>query len=110
MEVAIEILLQLEESNKTLTKDVENLSKEKADLSEKLNSQEEGMVPSFTCMSLCYDYAVAQTESLFLLTEYEAQKEEIVNTIKATYEKVLNTERTLKTQVKMHLRSQNICK
>lgn len=34
--------LQLEESNKTLTKDVENLSKEKADLNEKLLSQEEG--------------------------------------------------------------------
>lgn len=51
--MAIEIRLQLEESNKTLTKDVENLSKEKADLNEKLNSQEEGTVPSFTFMSLC---------------------------------------------------------
>uniref|UniRef100_A0A3P8VZR4 Rho-associated protein kinase 1 n=1 Tax=Cynoglossus semilaevis TaxID=244447 RepID=A0A3P8VZR4_CYNSE len=30
--------------------------------------------------------------------EYAAQKEEIANTIKANYEKVLNTERTLKTQ------------
>lgn len=46
--MVIEILLQLEESNKTLTKDVENLSKEKADLSEKLNSQEEGTAPPFT--------------------------------------------------------------
>uniref|UniRef100_A0A8C4EWM3 Rho-associated protein kinase 1 n=1 Tax=Dicentrarchus labrax TaxID=13489 RepID=A0A8C4EWM3_DICLA len=64
-------IARLEESNKTLTKDVENLSKEKAELNEKLNAQEE---------------------------EYEAQKEEIANTIKATYEKVLNTERTLKTQ------------
>ncbi|KAM3866283.1 rho-associated protein kinase 1 [Diretmus argenteus] len=64
-------IARLEESNKTLTKDVENLSKEKAELDEKLNTQEE---------------------------EYEAQRDEIVNTIKATYEKVLNTERTLKTQ------------
>uniref|UniRef100_A0A4W6C8N7 Rho-associated protein kinase 1 n=1 Tax=Lates calcarifer TaxID=8187 RepID=A0A4W6C8N7_LATCA len=64
-------IARLEESNKTLTKDVENLSKEKADLNEKLRTQEE---------------------------EYVAQKEEIANTIKANYEKVLNTERTLKTQ------------
>lgn len=35
-------LLQLEESNKTLTKDVENLSKETAELNEKLKTQEEG--------------------------------------------------------------------
>lgn len=35
---------QLEESNKTLTKDVDNLSKEKTDLSEKLQTQEEGTV------------------------------------------------------------------
>uniref|UniRef100_A0A3Q1GF55 Rho-associated protein kinase n=2 Tax=Acanthochromis polyacanthus TaxID=80966 RepID=A0A3Q1GF55_9TELE len=64
-------ITRLEESNKTLTKDVENLSKEKTELNEKLRTQEE---------------------------EYAAQKEEITNTIKANYEKVLNTERTLKTQ------------
>uniref|UniRef100_A0A3B4A0F4 Rho-associated protein kinase 1 n=1 Tax=Periophthalmus magnuspinnatus TaxID=409849 RepID=A0A3B4A0F4_9GOBI len=62
---------RLEESNKTLTKDVENLSKEKAELSDKLQTQEE---------------------------VYEGQKEEIANSLKANYEKVLNTERTLKTQ------------
>ncbi|XP_028448589.1 rho-associated protein kinase 1 isoform X2 [Perca flavescens] len=64
-------IARLEESNRTLTKDVENLSKEKAELNEKLSTQEE---------------------------EYAAQKEEIANTIKANYEKVLYTERTLKTQ------------
>uniref|UniRef100_UPI003AAF0E46 rho-associated protein kinase 1 isoform X2 n=1 Tax=Centroberyx gerrardi TaxID=166262 RepID=UPI003AAF0E46 len=64
-------IARLEESNKTLTKDVENLSKEKAEIDEKLHTQEE---------------------------EYVAQKEEIANTIKANYEKSLNTERTLKTQ------------
>ncbi|KAM6918728.1 rho-associated protein kinase 1 isoform 2-T2 [Xenentodon cancila] len=62
---------RLEESNKTLTKDVEILSKEKMELKEKLRVQEE---------------------------EYSAQKEEISNAIKANYEKILNTERTLKTQ------------
>lgn len=36
------VLLQLEESNKTLTKDVENLSKEKTELDEKIRLQEEG--------------------------------------------------------------------
>ena len=36
---------QLEESNKTLTKDVEHLSKEKADLDDKLSTQEEGTFP-----------------------------------------------------------------
>lgn len=35
---------QLEESNKTLTKDAENLSKEKAELNEKLQTQEQGTV------------------------------------------------------------------
>uniref|UniRef100_A0A8D3C5N2 Rho-associated protein kinase 1 n=1 Tax=Scophthalmus maximus TaxID=52904 RepID=A0A8D3C5N2_SCOMX len=64
-------IARLEESNITLTKDVENLSKEKADLNEKFHTQEEGTSP---------------------------QKEEITNAIKANYEKVLNTERTLKTQ------------
>ncbi|KAG7455327.1 hypothetical protein MATL_G00255240 [Megalops atlanticus] len=64
-------IARLEESNKTLTKDVENLTKEKAELDEKLRIQGE---------------------------EYAAQKEEITNSIKASYEKVLNTERTLKTQ------------
>ncbi|XP_037644181.1 rho-associated protein kinase 1-like [Sebastes umbrosus] len=64
-------IARLEESNKTLTKDVENLSKEKAELIEKLSTQDE---------------------------EYAAQKEEIANTIKANYDKVLTTERTLKTQ------------
>lgn len=38
---------------------------------------------------------------LFISTEYTAQKEDIANSIKATYEKVLNTERTLKTQVQI---------
>lgn len=53
--MVIKILLQLEESNKTLTKDVENLSKEKADLDEKLTAQEEGTFSSFTfiCLSVC---------------------------------------------------------
>ncbi|XP_049338797.1 rho-associated protein kinase 1 isoform X2 [Astyanax mexicanus] len=64
-------IARLEDSNKTLTKDVETLSREKAELDEKLRSQED---------------------------EYSAQKEEISNSIKANYEKILNTERTLKTQ------------
>ncbi|XP_011485318.1 rho-associated protein kinase 1 isoform X2 [Oryzias latipes] len=65
------IIAQLEESNNTLRKDVENLSKEKTDLSQELRTQEE---------------------------EYEAQKEEISNSIRAQYEKSLANERTLKTQ------------
>ncbi|XP_066538255.1 rho-associated protein kinase 1 isoform X2 [Hoplias malabaricus] len=64
-------IARLEDSNKTLTKDVENLSREKAELDKKLQSQEE---------------------------EFTAQKEELSNSIKANYEKILNTERTLKTQ------------
>uniref|UniRef100_A0A7N6BU77 Rho-associated protein kinase 1 n=1 Tax=Anabas testudineus TaxID=64144 RepID=A0A7N6BU77_ANATE len=63
-------IARLEESNKTLTKDVENLSKEKAELNEKLRAQEEGAVPSLTFMSANFK----------------------------NFEKVLNTERTLKTQ------------
>lgn len=91
--------MQLEESNKTLTKDVENLSKEKAELNEKLRAQEEGAVPSLTFMSAnCFIIILLFKLSFFLLTEYEAQKEEIANTVK-NFEKVLNTERTLKTQV-----------
>lgn len=54
--------------------------------------------------SPCYVVTVPLYElTLFFLIEYAAQKEEIANTIKANYEKVLNTERTLKTQVKMNL-------
>lgn len=64
-------IARLEDSNKTLTKDVETLSREKAELDEKFRSQEE---------------------------EYASQKEDISNSIKANYEKILNTERTLKTQ------------
>ncbi|XP_015225351.1 PREDICTED: rho-associated protein kinase 1, partial [Cyprinodon variegatus] len=64
-------IARLEESNKTLTKDVETLSKDNTELSEKLRLKEE---------------------------EYVSQKEEIMASIKANYEKVLQTERTLKTQ------------
>uniref|UniRef100_A0A8C1JJN1 Rho-associated protein kinase 1 n=1 Tax=Cyprinus carpio TaxID=7962 RepID=A0A8C1JJN1_CYPCA len=65
-------IAQLEESNKTLTKDVEILSKEKTELNERLRAQEEGNII--------------------------ARKEELANTVKAHYEKALNIERTLKTQ------------
>ncbi|XP_048019604.1 rho-associated protein kinase 1 isoform X2 [Megalobrama amblycephala] len=64
-------ITQLEESNKTLTKDVEILSKEKTELNERLQAQEE---------------------------EFAAEKEEVANSVKANYEKALNIERTLKTQ------------
>lgn len=81
---------------------MEILSKEKAELNEKLSTQEEGTVPWLTFMSLCCIIIMLLHKlSLFVFTEYAAQKEEITNTIKANYEKVLNTERTLKTQVKM---------
>lgn len=49
---------------------------------------------------LFLNYITVLVMCLFL-TEYISQKEEVVNAIKANYEKVLNTERTLKTQVKM---------
>lgn len=39
--------------------------------------------------------------------EYENQKEEITNSIKANYEKVLQNERTLKTQVCSPIQSFN---
>ncbi|XP_056598998.1 rho-associated protein kinase 1 isoform X3 [Triplophysa dalaica] len=65
------IITRLEESNKTLTKDVEILSKEKSELSERLRDQEGA---------------------------FAADKEEVANSVKANYEKALNIERTLKTQ------------
>lgn len=90
---------------------MENLSKEKAELSEKLHAQEEGTVLSLTLMFLCYNYVGVQAVSVFFSTEYVAQKDEITNAIKANYEKILNTERTLKTQVKIQLFwSEGICK
>ncbi|XP_059420136.1 rho-associated protein kinase 1-like [Carassius carassius] len=64
-------IAQLEESNKTLTEDVEILSKEKTELNERLQAHEE---------------------------EFTAEKDELTNTVKANYEKALNIERTLKTQ------------
>ncbi|KAG7278411.1 hypothetical protein CRUP_038574 [Coryphaenoides rupestris] len=69
--LSVQLDLTLEESNMTLTKDVESLSREKGELDEKIQSQDE---------------------------EYLAQKEEIENTLKTHYEKILSTERTLKTQ------------
>ncbi|XP_056326817.1 rho-associated protein kinase 1 isoform X2 [Danio aesculapii] len=62
---------QLEDSNKTLTKDVEILSKEKTEFNERIQTQEQ---------------------------EFAAEREELTNSIKANYEKALNIERTLKTQ------------
>ncbi|XP_028832951.1 rho-associated protein kinase 1 [Denticeps clupeoides] len=64
-------IARLEDSLKTLTKDVEILTKEKTELDEKLRNQAQ---------------------------EFESQKEEITNSIKANFEKVLSQERTLKTQ------------
>lgn len=59
--------LQLEDSNKTLTKDVEILSKEKSDLSEKLGTQNEGTVPNFVYLHIsCCIMITLINESLFL--------------------------------------------
>ncbi|XP_028924462.1 rho-associated protein kinase 1 [Ornithorhynchus anatinus] len=62
---------RLEENNVTLTKDVELLKKENEELTEKMRKADE---------------------------EYRLKKEEEISNIKATYEKSINTERTLKTQ------------
>lgn len=48
------LLSQLEESNTTLTKDVEHLSKEKAELDEKLTTQEEGTWTEIIVASLIF--------------------------------------------------------
>ncbi|XP_067887831.1 rho-associated protein kinase 1 isoform X3 [Heterodontus francisci] len=61
----------LEESNRTLTKDVENLSKEKAELDEKLKAMGE---------------------------ESQKKREEDLSNMKTNYEKIVSQERTLKTQ------------
>uniref|UniRef100_A0A8C8MJS0 Rho-associated protein kinase 1 n=1 Tax=Oncorhynchus tshawytscha TaxID=74940 RepID=A0A8C8MJS0_ONCTS len=50
-------------------------------------------VPQYTLLSCIFPQAVP-----FFPAEYASQKEEITNAIKANYEKVLSTERTLKTQ------------
>lgn len=99
-EVVFQISMQLEESNNTLTKDVENLSKEKAELIEKLRVQEEGILKLLNVIALFYFQSVTSNIVSFSLEEYEAQKEEYTNAIKASYEKTLCTERTLKIQVK----------
>ncbi|KAG9478987.1 hypothetical protein GDO78_012583 [Eleutherodactylus coqui] len=63
-------ICKLEEANHTLTKDVQELTKENADLSEKAKTLEE---------------------------DFKLKQEEISN-LKITFEKNINTERTLKTQ------------
>lgn len=64
--IANSISLQLEESNKTLTKDVENLSKEKSELNEKLLTQEEGTSPfDYLCLISIYNLVSVQTKLLF---------------------------------------------
>ncbi|XP_065686393.1 rho-associated protein kinase 1 isoform X3 [Patagioenas fasciata] len=65
------IIRRLEETNSTLTKDVDLITKENSEISEKMKKQEE---------------------------EYKMKKEEEINNIRTHYEKSLNTERTLKTQ------------
>ncbi|XP_043363955.1 rho-associated protein kinase 1 isoform X4 [Dermochelys coriacea] len=65
------IVSRLEETNNTLTNDVEFLTKENAELIEKNKKQEE---------------------------EFKLKKEEEINSIRMHYEKNLHTERTLKTQ------------
>uniref|UniRef100_A0A7M4F5Z3 Rho-associated protein kinase 1 n=1 Tax=Crocodylus porosus TaxID=8502 RepID=A0A7M4F5Z3_CROPO len=65
------IISRLEETNNTLTKDVEFLTKENTEVNEKIKKQEE---------------------------EFKLKKEEEISNIKVQYEKNLNTERTLKTQ------------
>ncbi|XP_067402984.1 rho-associated protein kinase 1 isoform X2 [Emydura macquarii macquarii] len=65
------IVIRLEETNNTLTNDVEFLTKENAELIEKNKKQAE---------------------------EFKLKKEEEINNIRMHYEKILNSERTLKTQ------------
>uniref|UniRef100_A0A803Y640 Rho-associated protein kinase 1 n=1 Tax=Meleagris gallopavo TaxID=9103 RepID=A0A803Y640_MELGA len=65
------IIRRLEETNSTLTKDVDLITKENSEISEKMKKQEE---------------------------EYKMKKEEEINNIRMQYEKSINTERTLKTQ------------
>ncbi|GAB0182639.1 rho-associated protein kinase 1 [Grus japonensis] len=65
------IIRRLEETNSTLTKDVDLITKENSEISEKIKKQEE---------------------------EYKMKKEEEINNIRMHYEKSINTERTLKTQ------------
>ncbi|XP_075600400.1 rho-associated protein kinase 1 isoform X3 [Balearica regulorum gibbericeps] len=65
------IIRRLEETNSTLTKDVDLITKENSEIGEKIKKQEE---------------------------EYKMKKEEEINNIRMHYEKSINTERTLKTQ------------
>ncbi|XP_059692182.1 rho-associated protein kinase 1 isoform X2 [Gavia stellata] len=65
------IIRRLEETNNTLTKDVDLITKENSEISEKIKKQEE---------------------------ENKMKKEEEINNIRMHYEKSINTERTLKTQ------------
>ncbi|XP_009079709.1 PREDICTED: rho-associated protein kinase 1 [Acanthisitta chloris] len=65
------IIRRLEETNNTLTKDVDLITKENTEINEKFKKQEE---------------------------DYNMKKEEEINNIRLYYEKSINTERTLKTQ------------
>ncbi|XP_009100680.1 rho-associated protein kinase 1 [Serinus canaria] len=65
------IIRRLEETNNTLTKDVDLITKENTEISEKFRKQEE---------------------------DYKMKKEEEISNIRMQYEKSINTERTLKTQ------------
>ncbi|KAM9304013.1 rho-associated protein kinase 1 isoform 1-T3 [Morus bassanus] len=65
------IIRRLEETNNTLTKDVDLITKENSEINEKIKKQEE---------------------------EYKLKKEEEINNIRMHYEKSISTERTLKTQ------------
>lgn len=95
------VFFQLEESNKTLTKDVEILSKEKSELSERLRNQEGGNFFSQWFMDYLHNlihFLIGFLCSVWF-PAFAADKEEVANSVKANYEKALNIERTLKTQV-----------
>lgn len=57
---------QLEESNKTLTKDAENLSKDKTELNDKLLAQEQGNVHLFNILFVVNDIFCTSYVSLSL--------------------------------------------
>lgn len=88
---------------------MENLAKEKAELDQKLSVNETGEHRWEACSPpvghLWHKGGVSLTcPTPNLLAEYATREEELTNTIKASYEKMLSTERTLKTQVSLHER------
>lgn len=98
--------MQLEEANRTLTSDVANLANEKEELNNKLKEAVEGDLKSLRFnLQFYYKHHISRLIYHMCVCYSESEKskdwELQISQMKQTFEKQLQSERTLKTQVSL---------